>query len=249
MTNVLVHIIDLCKYFYSGKRCVKALDGVSLTIYKGEIIGLLGVNGAGKTTLSSILASLHPVTSGDVLIDGKSIYQNMCDYRRLIGYCPQKINLDPDLTVEQNLRFAGRYMGMPENVIDQRLESFIKSYNLERYRDSKPDELSGGYARRVLIARALMHNPKLVILDEPTVGLDPHVRHQLWETILDLKRHGVTVILTTHYLDEAEFLSDRIVVLDKGVVRLVDTPQGLKTTYQKSRLEDVFIQLVQEDVV
>ena len=99
--------------------------------------------------------------------------------------------------------------------------------------DSKPDELSGGYARRVLIARSFMHNPQLVILDEPTVGLDPHVRHQLWETILDLKRHGVTVVLTTHYLDEAEFLSDRIVVLDKGVVRLIDTPQGLKTTIPK----------------
>ena len=119
--------------FISGKRCVKALDGVNLTIYKGEIIGLLGVNGAGKTTLSSILASLHQVTSGDVLIDGKSIYQNMCDYRLMIGYCPQKMNLDPDLTVEQNLRFAGRYMGMSEELINERLESFIKSYNLERY--------------------------------------------------------------------------------------------------------------------
>ena len=246
MESTLLRIIDVKKYYHSAHHVTKALDGVSLDIYKGEVIGLLGVNGAGKTTLSSILATLHPVTSGSILVDGQSIYDNLDGYRRMVGFCPQKINLDNDLTVEQNLVFAGRYMHVPEKQIRARVDHCTATYGLEDYKDASPEVLSGGYARRVLIARALMHSPKLVILDEPTVGLDPHVRHQLWEMIRDLKNDGVTVILTTHYIDEAEFLSDRICVLEKGRVQLIDTPQGLLTAYQKSRLEDVFIQLIKE---
>jgi ABC-2 type transport system ATP-binding protein len=247
MESILLRLLDVKKYYKNGSYITKALDGVSLDIRKGEVIGLLGVNGAGKTTLSSILATLHPVTSGSIIYEGKSIYENLNGYRCAIGFCPQQINLDNDLSVEQNLVFAGRYMGMSEAVICDKLNYCIKTYGLERYKDSSPEVLSGGYARRVLIARALMHDPRLVILDEPTVGLDPHVRHQLWELIRDLKNQGVTVILTTHYIDEAEFLSDRICVLEKGSVKLIDTPQGLMTAYQKSRLEDVFIQLIEEN--
>jgi ABC-2 type transport system ATP-binding protein len=247
MQSVFLRISDIKKYYYNKKNITKALDGVTLDIYKGEIIGLLGVNGAGKTTLSSILATLHPATSGSIVFNNQSIYDDINIYRRNIGFCPQKINVDNDLTVEQNLVFAGRYMGVADSVIQDRLQQFYTQFNLERYKDSTPDTLSGGYARRVLIARALMHAPQIVILDEPTVGLDPHVRHQLWETIRSLKSLGVTVILTTHYLDEAEFLSDRICVLGHGRVQLIDTPRGLMTTYQKARLEDVFIQLIQED--
>lgn len=246
MSNVLIRINDVCKYYHNGKRVTKALDGVSFDIMTGEIIGLLGVNGAGKTTLSSILATLHPATSGTITVNGIPITEDLAAYRRMIGFCPQKINLDDDLTVEQNLRFAGCYMGMTEQAIEERVTFFLTEYGLERYRTFKPSELSGGYARRVLIARALIHEPRLVILDEPTVGLDPHVRHQLWETIRDLKDHGVTVVLTTHYLDEAEYLSDRICMLEKGKVRLIDTSAGMKTTYQKTRLEDVFIHMINE---
>jgi len=249
MNQILLRINDLKKYFKTNTGVIKALDGVSLDIFPGEIISLLGVNGAGKTTLSSILATLHPPTSGDILMHGDiSIYKDLYAYRYTIGFCPQKINLDGDLTVEQNLIFAGRFMRMSEDEIKKQLEFLLQKYQLQKYRLNKPDILSGGYARRLLIARALMHQPRLLILDEPTVGLDPHIRHQLWETIRELKKQGVTVVLTTHYLDEAEFLSDRIVVLDKGKVKLIDTPEGLKTAYQKSRLEDVFIQLVKEEV-
>lgn len=248
MNNLLVRIQDVRKYFTHKNKITKALDGVTLDVFGGEIIGLLGVNGAGKTTLSSLLATLHPVTSGDIIYDGQSIYHDLNAFRRVIGYCPQKINLDNDITVEQNLVFAGQYMSVADDVIKERVQLFFDQFGLHKYKDSSPDVLSGGYARRVLIARALMHNPKLVILDEPTVGLDPHVRHQLWETIRELKEHGVTVILTTHYIDEAEFLSDRIVVLDAGKIKLVDTPAGLKTAYDKSRLEDVFVQMMTEEV-
>lgn len=247
MKSILVRIVDLAKNYYTDKACTMALNHVSLDIYKGEIIGLLGVNGAGKTTLSSILATVHPATSGNIFIGNQPMKHIVNTYRRMIGFCPQKINLDNDLTVEQNLVFAGRYMGVSEERIQQRLVHFYKKFDLEKYAHVSPEKLSGGYARRVLIARSLMHEPELLILDEPTVGLDPHVRRQLWQTIAELKNIGVTVILTTHYLDEAEFLSDRICLLDKGSIRLIDTPAGLKNTYQKKSLEDVFIQLIQED--
>ncbi|MBD3231639.1 ATP-binding cassette domain-containing protein [Candidatus Dependentiae bacterium] len=247
MNNTLIKIINLKKYYVENKKITKALDGISIDIFKGEIIGLLGANGAGKTTLSSILATLHPATDGEILFNNKSIYQDINEYRRHIGFCPQKPNLFNDLTVKQNLYFAGKFYNIPQEIIIQKINYFTSKYKLEDYLDSKPDILSGGYKQRILIARSLIHNPKLIILDEPTVGLDPHIRRQLWETIRELKKEGVTVILTTHYLDEAEILSDRICILDKGKIKLVDTPQNLNTAYQKSRLEDVFVQLMSEE--
>ena len=247
MPDVLVKILNLKKYYKSKKETVKALDGVTLDIHQGEIIGLLGVNGAGKTTLSSILATLHPPTDGDIIWNDKSIYKNINEFRKTIGFCPQKPNLNFSLTVEQNLFFSGSYYGLSKDESLDRGEHLIKQYNLEKYRSFNPGDLSGGYQQRVLIARSLMHSPKLLVMDEPTVGLDPHIRHQMWENIRDLKTQGVTVILTTHYLDEAEILSDRICILDKGKIKLIDTPENLKSIYQKSKLEDIFIQLMHEE--
>ena len=246
-TDLLLSLKNVKKQYRGAKT--EALKGISLDILKGEILGLLGVNGAGKTTLSSIIATLHPATSGEILHEGKSIYNDITTFRHLIGFCPQKPNLNNLLTVEQNLLFAGRYYGIPEEEIRKRMKTLMDKYELNHYAQSKPDILSGGYKQRVMIARALMHNPKLVILDEPTVGLDPHIRHQLWESIRGLKDDGVTVLLTTHYLDEAEILSDRICILDKGLIRLIDTPENLKTAYDKSKLEDVFLQLMKEEPV
>lgn len=243
MNNVLIDIKNIKKQF--GDR--EALKGISLSLYKGEVVSLLGVNGAGKTTLSSIVATLKPPTSGDIEFEGKSIYSNLMEYRRALGFCPQRPNLNNMLTLEENLRFAGRYYGMPEDAITDRINILAKQFELESYLSSSASILSGGYKQRFLIARSLMHNPKLIILDEPTVALDPHVRHELWEYIRNLRTLGISVLLTTHYLDEAEFLSDRVCVLDRGNVRLIDTPANLMSSFQKSRLEDVFLQLMKED--
>lgn len=249
MNKVLIKIQDIKKIYRTGKDEHEALKGISLDIFEGEVIGLLGVNGAGKTTLSSIIATLHPPSSGDIFYQGQSIYQNLSIYRHIIGYCPQKPNLNASLTVKQNLVFDGLYYGLSMVEAKAKAAQLMEQYKLAPYAESFPAVLSGGYKQRVVIARALMHNPKLVILDEPTVGLDPHIRHQLWETIRNLKNEGVTVVLTTHYLDEAEMLSDRICILDKGNIRLIDTPENLKTIYQKSNLEDVFLQLMHEETV
>lgn len=247
MLNKLIEIKNLKKYYKSKNGPVKALNGIDLNIFQGEVLGLLGVNGAGKTTLSSILSTLHPPTDGDILFEDKSIYKDINFYRRYVGFCPQKPNLINDLTVRQNLIFAGKFYNLSDDEINNRIDEITEKYELAKYLDSKPTVLSGGYKQRVLIARAVMHKPKLVILDEPTVGLDPHIRHYLWENIRNLRNDNITVILTTHYLDEAEILSDRICILDKGLIKLIDTPENLKTAYQKSKLEDVFIQLMQEE--
>jgi ABC-2 type transport system ATP-binding protein len=243
MNNVLLKIKNIKKRY--GTK--EALKGVSLDIYKGEILGLLGVNGAGKTTLSSIIATLHPPTEGDIECDGVSIYHDIATYRYKIGFCPQKPNLDSALTLEQNLRLSGSYYQMTCEEIDARLKLLVEQFGLQEYLHQKANVLSGGYKQRFMIARALMHNPQLVILDEPTVGLDPHIRRQLWQQIKDLKKLGVTVILTTHYLDEAEQLSDRVCVLDNGLIKLVDTPDKLKADFNMSNLEDVFIALMSDN--
>lgn len=247
MSSHLLVAENISKVVGSKNSKKMILDNITFSINRGEIIALLGANGAGKTTLSSLIASIHPPTKGTLFFEGQPIYEDICTYRKSIGYCPQKINLDNDLTVERNLRYAGLYMGLTPAQIKQKIEYFFDVYELGQFAQATPATLSGGYARRVLLARALMHDPKLLILDEPTVGLDPHIRHQLWTIINELKAQGVSVVLTTHYLDEAEYLSDRVCVLEKGRIRLIDTPAGLKSAYKKSSLEDVFIQLIKEE--
>lgn len=237
--------IQSVQKFYKRRKqpSTEALKGVSLDIHEGEILGLLGVNGAGKTTLSSIIASLIPPSSGDVLWNGQSIYKQLQDYRKIVGFCPQKPNLDQELTLKENLLFAGRFFGMKEVDVRQETDRLIDQLNLGKYANAQASVLSGGYKQRFLIARSLIHGPKLVILDEPTVGLDPHIRHELWKIIRNLK---VTVILTTHYLEEAEALTDRVCMIDGGEVQAIDTPQKLKETYNTEKLEDVLLALRRE---
>ena len=223
-----------------------ALHDISLDLYQGEIITLLGANGAGKTTLSSLIASLHAPTSGDIIYKGASIYKNLAAFRQHLGFCPQKPNFAAGLTVREHLIFAGRYFLMDHQTIVTRADELMERFGLQPYADKSPTILSGGYRQRLLIARALLHKPSLIILDEPTVALDPHIRRQLWDIIKQLKVDGVTVLLTTHYIDEAEILSDRVCVLNKGSILLIDTPAHLLSSYSKSNLEQVFLQLMQE---
>jgi ABC-type multidrug transport system ATPase subunit len=196
--------------------------------------------------LSSIFATLHPPTSGDILFKGISIYQNLPVYRNALGFCPQRQNLDMLLNVRENLIFAGRYYVMDIKEINHRVAELMEQLELTRYATFRIDQLSGGTKQRVLIARALMHSPEIVILDEPTVGLDPDIRRKLWAQILALKQQGITVILTTHYLDEAEVLSDRVCVLNRGKVLLIETASHLKEKHKKVNLEEVFLHLMQE---
>jgi ABC-2 type transport system ATP-binding protein len=231
---------------YGSKQVLK---NISLSIFPGEIISFLGINGAGKTTLSSIIATLHPATSGTIHFQGKSIYDNLIEYRHAIGFCQQKPNLNSSLSLRQNLILAGSYYGMTENECNKRINELKIQFSLDEYLDQTVWVLSGGFKQRFMIARSLMHRPRIILFDEPTVALDPHIRRQLWVAIKDLKKTGTTIILTTHYLDEAEALSDRVCLLDKGVIRLVDTPDNLKINFQMNNLEDIFVRLMEEPVI
>ncbi len=242
MTKTLLSVQQVKKiYKIRRKPSIEALKGVTFEIKEGEVLGLLGVNGAGKTTLSSIIASLIPATSGDVLWKGCSIYKQLMAYRRIVGFCPQKPNLDQILTIDQNLLFSGRFFGMEDSAIQMQKSRLIEMLGLEAYKDAQVSILSGGYKQRFLIARSLIHSPRLVILDEPTVGLDPHIRHELWNIIRNLREEKVTVILTTHYLEEAEALADRVCMIDMGEIKTLDTPEQIKRTYNKEKLEDVLL--------
>ena len=243
MSTPIIEIKDVFKTYPSKQHPVFALNGVSIAIEEGEILALLGVNGAGKTTLSSILATLHPPTSGDILFQGTSIYKNLGRYRKALGYCPQKPNLDPFLTVEENLIFTGRYFLMENHEIMQRAKDLMEELDLVKYSIFKVNELSGGYKQRVSIARALMPKPAIVIFDEPTVGLDPSIRRQLWDIIKRLKEEGVTVIITTHYLDEAEVLADRACIMNRGKIILIETVARLKAQYNGKSFEEIFLDI------
>lgn len=242
-----IHANKVCKTYFKKKRVYKeALKSVTLDIHEGEVLGLLGVNGAGKTTLVSLLATLHPPTAGDIEWNGTSVYKNLLEYRKVIGFCPQKPNLERSLSLGETLIFSGKCYGMTQKQASSRQKELLEQFNLEEYASATIDQVSGGYRQRFLIARALMHRPEIVILDEPTVGLDSHIRRELWEVIRELKSQGIAVLLTTHYLDEAEQLSDRICLIHEGTIRTIDTPENLKKRHQKNNLEEVFLKFVDD---
>lgn len=246
--NIILRLQNITKKYTSNtQKAIEALKGITLDIHQGEILGLLGVNGAGKSTLSSIIATLIPPTEGDILFQNRSIYDDIITYRKHLGFCPQRPNLDTTVSLETNLRFAGRFYGMSESAIDDRLHILTQQLELDDYLGSTAMVLSGGYKQRFMIARSIMHNPDILLLDEPTVGLDPHIRRQLWDIITTLNTSGTTIILTTHYLDEAEKLSDRVCVLDHGLIKLIDTPEKLLADFKKENLEDVFLALLEEN--
>jgi lipooligosaccharide transport system ATP-binding protein len=193
-----------------------AVNGVSFSVEKGEFFGLLGPNGAGKTSAIRMMYGFSPVSSGDMLIFGMNIRTDWRKIRSRMGVCQQDNTLDPDLTVEQNLLLYARYFEMDKRRAHRRAEDLLGFFALSQKKNAKVRELSGGLARRLQLARALMVEPDLLILDEPTTGLDPQSRHQLWDRLSQLKRSGLTILLTTHYMDEAESLCDRLVIMDHG---------------------------------
>ncbi|HEV7758286.1 MAG TPA: ABC transporter ATP-binding protein, partial [Acidimicrobiales bacterium] len=194
-----------------------AVDGVDFAVERGEVFGFLGPNGAGKTTTMRMIACVSPRTDGDLQVLGLDPRSHGAEIRGRIGVVPQDDNLDTELTVWDNLVIYGRYFGLGMAEIRTRAADLLEFARLTDRRDDRVDPLSGGMKRRLTIARGLMNQPELLLLDEPTTGLDPQARHLLWERLYRLKREGVTQIITTHYMDEAEQLCDRLVVMDGGV--------------------------------
>jgi len=204
-----------------------AVDGVDFTIAPGESFGFLGPNGAGKTSTMRMIACISPVSEGTLTVLGKDPATQGAQIRARMGVVPQEDSLDLDLTVLDNLMIYGRYFDMPRKVIRERAEQLLEFAQLQERAHDRVDPLSGGMKRRLTIARALISDPDLLILDEPTTGLDPQARHLLWDRLYRLKQEGVTLVITTHYMDEAEQLCDRLVVMDKGRFAAEGSPRQL----------------------
>jgi lipooligosaccharide transport system ATP-binding protein len=206
---------------------LRAVDAIDFEIAEGECFGFLGPNGAGKSTTMRMIHCGSPVTSGKLEVLGMDVTVNPRQIKEVIGVAPQENNLDPDFTVRQNLTVYGRYFGIPKKESMERADRLLDFMQLTEKRDEKIQEISGGMKRRLIIARAMMNDPRMLILDEPTTGLDPQARHLIWEKVRELKRKKVTVILTTHYMDEAERLCDRLVIMDHGKIILQGRPREL----------------------
>ncbi len=222
-----------------------ALKGISFEVKAGEIFGILGPNGAGKSTLIKILTCFDKPTSGKVEINEIPL-EKKDKLKRVIGWVPQEETFYSKLTVKENLEYFASLYSLPKKEFKESSEEILKLLQIEQKRNELASSLSGGMKRRLSIAIALIHNPKVVYLDEPTAGVDPVSRRALWEVIKKIKEKGITVLLCTHYLDEAEKLCDRIAILREGEIMIIDTPEKIKRKYGKT-LEEAFIKLVKNE--
>ncbi len=222
MSDIIV-ANDLVKRYGS----FTAVDGISFSVRAGECFGFLGPNGAGKTTTIRMITCVSPVTSGELTVDGMDVQREPRRIKATLGVVPQEDNLDPDLTVRQNLRVYARYFDLPRAVADERIGESLALFQLTEKQDQRIDALSSGLKRRLTIARGLINAPRILVLDEPTTGLDPQARHMVWQKLRFLRSQGVTMLLTTHYMDEAAHLCDRIVIMHKGRIMAEGMPDEL----------------------
>ena len=204
-----------------------AVDGINFVIDEGECFGFLGPNGAGKTTTMKMICCASPVTQGELWVDGKEVRHNHREIKAVLGIVSQADSLDPDLSVIQNLLAFGRYFNLSRKAAKSRAWEALEMFRLQDKAHNRPDALSGGMRRRLLVARALLNEPKILVLDEPTTGLDPQTRLMVWDRLFQLKSQGKTILLTTHYMEEAAHLCDRLVVMDTGKIIAEGSPEDL----------------------
>ena len=231
----LIQVTNLVKNFGS----FTAVNGISFSVKQGESFGLLGPNGAGKSSTMRIIGATSQRTSGDVQILGKDPELHGPQIRAHLGVVPQQDNLDEELTCAENLYIYGRYFGLPKKLVTEKIDDLLEFAQLIEKKNAKVNSLSGGMKRRLTIARALVSDPDILMLDEPTTGLDPQARHILWDRLFRLKEKGVTLLITTHHMDEAEQLCDRLIVMDNGKIMAEGSPAGLIKEYSSKEVLEV----------
>jgi len=244
----IIRIENLSKTFF-GKQTVQAVDDVSFSVRRGEIFGLLGPNGAGKSTLIRILTTLLRPSSGVAYLND---YELTCDaeqIRAIIGVCPQNSTLDVELTAYENLEFYGNLTGVDADLLPERIRTLLEMTGLAGRADARVNTFSGGMKRKLEIVRAFIHRPLILFLDEPTIGLDPESRHEVWREITELNTEDTTIILTTHYMDEAEKLCERIAFMDQGRLIRLDTPENLKRSLSLGDRIEITVEHASPDLI
>lgn len=239
--NFILEIKNLTKKYSDGKV---AVDGISLTVERGAFFGLLGPNGAGKSTTIHCITGIAQPTTGEILVDGVDVVKDYKKARTKVGLSPQEFNVDIFSTPEQLMDFMGGYYGIPREVRKGRVDELIARFDLEQHRDVKFQKLSGGLKRRAMLGRALVHTPDLLILDEPTAGVDVEQRHDLWAYLKEMNERGKTIILTSHYLEEIQYLCNEIAIIDQGKI----VKEGTKEDFMKDgkSVEDTYLELTRK---
>jgi len=239
----IIHARNIVKRY----GALTAVDGISFSVRAGECFGFLGPNGAGKTTTIRMITCVSPVTSGELTVDGMDVRREPRRIKAALGVVPQENNLDPDLSVRQNLRVYGRYFDLPRRVVDERIDESLALFQLSDRADDPIAALSSGMQRRLTVARGLINAPRILVLDEPTTGLDPQARHLVWQKLRYLRSQGVTMLLTTHYMDEAAHLCDRIVVIHQGKIIAEGTPAELVERFAGQQVVELHLAEGQRD--
>jgi ABC-2 type transport system ATP-binding protein len=238
MSVPALEIKDLHKEYKAG---TKAVDGISLTIPKGEFFGLLGPNGAGKSTTIHCITGIAKITSGEIKVFGLDVVKDYREARKMIGLSPQDFNVDFFGTPRNILRWMGGYFGMPDHILFPRVEEILERFELMPHATKGFNTLSGGLKRRLMLARALVYDPDLLILDEPTAGVDVELRRELWKYLAELNQEGKTIILTSHYLEEVELLCSRIAIVNKGKIAAIGTKEEF--TKDGKKLEEYYLSI------
>jgi lipooligosaccharide transport system ATP-binding protein len=236
----ILAVVNLRKSYGNGGSRSVVVDGLSFNLRRGECYGLLGPNGAGKTTTLRLCLGLTAPDSGEITLVGRRIPEDARPARLRVGVVPQADNLDPDFTVAENLLVFGRYFGASDDEIEVRIPKLLEFANLTAKKDAPIGELSGGMKRRLTLARALINDPDLIFMDEPTTGLDPQARHMIWDRLKTLLGEGKTIVLTTHFMDEAERLCDRLAVIDHGKMIAEGSPRELIRQHIESEVVEVY---------
>lgn len=241
----MLEIKDLVKVYGKGKEAKTAVDNISLTVKRGAFYGLLGPNGAGKSTTIHCITGIAQPTSGQILVDGTDVVKEYRTARTKVGLSPQEFNVDIFATPEQLMDYMGGYYAIPKEKRQARIDELIARFDLEKHRNVKFQKLSGGLKRRAMLGRALIHTPDLLILDEPTAGVDVEQRHDLWEYLKEMNGRGKTIILTSHYLEEIQYLCNEIAIINHGKI----VAQGTKEEFMKEgkSVEQRYLEITRED--
>ncbi|MDW7732799.1 MAG: ABC transporter ATP-binding protein [Methanolobus sp.] len=247
-TETIIEVRDLSKVFVSRGKEITAVNDVSFDIFDGEIFGMIGPNGAGKSTIFSMLTTLIKPTGGSIKVAGFDAKKDDHRIRQIIGIVPQKLSLYPDLTARENMELMGRLYDVPKHVMEERIDYYLKLVGLDDHADRFSGGFSGGMKQRLSVICAVLHDPQIIFWDEPTTGLDPQTRQAIWKLARRFNGEGKTLVFTTHYMEEADNLCDRVAVMNLGKLVALDAPARLKEKAGSDNLEDVFIHLTGTEV-